>query len=473
MKKKTAILLILIAAFFLRLYHLNINFAFSGEFGDNYLHILSAVQTRIIPTLGPPTSHPWLYFSPLYYWIMIPVFSFTNGNPLAGAYVGVFIGILALIANYLLLSKIDRKVAIISSTLIAFSPLWIEFSRAGRFFFFVTPISCFFYYFLYKFVQNKKDKYLTWSSLSLGFMLSFHYSPIPLILIVFLAIYLKLGFRLSKFIKVIFYTVLPLSPLIIKDMLDGFPMLSKFAVWGPYRLLGFLGLYPKNNFSVVQTSQDVGTFVDFIGKSFVVNQKYYLIVFLIFFFCLYSARKQILSNAFYSLLFISFMLMIAVSLIHGDAPVHYYLPVFLAPVILVSVGISKWSKTAFYKGVLVGIALTLLLLNFKAMKASSRYYSLSFERNYVNYVEQLRAVQAIVQDNSQNLPFSIHRVGKDDQFEGDFAQNYMYLLKWKHMNLVEESDLSYTIYDDIYRYYKQPNEIYNDYQIAITKKHEK
>lgn len=134
--KLTAILLIILGvSVFLRFFRLPENMVFHGELGHNYLAIKNMFETGTIPLLGPPTSHPWLSFGPLYYWLFGPILRVFGGNPAIGAYFFAVLGVVLVFVNYLVVGKfLGKKTALISSFLIAVSPLFLEITRSARFF---------------------------------------------------------------------------------------------------------------------------------------------------------------------------------------------------------------------------------------------------------------------------------------------------------------------------------------------------
>ena len=64
--------------------------------------VKNAIVGKYLPLVGPPTSHSWLYFGPLYYWLMVPVLMIGNYNPILSLYLGILLGVLIVIVNYLI-----------------------------------------------------------------------------------------------------------------------------------------------------------------------------------------------------------------------------------------------------------------------------------------------------------------------------------------------------------------------------------
>ncbi len=133
-KTHLLLFLILLLAILLRVYRVIDNFQYSAELGDNLIDIKNAIEGGYIPLVGPPTSHPWLSFGPLYYWIMIPIMALFNYNPTASLLVGITAGSVMILLNFFVIKDIFKeKVALLSSLLLAISPLFIVYSRSSRF----------------------------------------------------------------------------------------------------------------------------------------------------------------------------------------------------------------------------------------------------------------------------------------------------------------------------------------------------
>lgn len=121
---------------FLRFYRIRENLVFHGELGSNYLDIKNFISKGEIPLLGPPTSHPWLSFGPLFYWLFAPILVLFNYNPVSGANFMAVAGSLVIVLNFIVSERLfDKKIAAISSLLLAISPQFVTLTRESRFFF--------------------------------------------------------------------------------------------------------------------------------------------------------------------------------------------------------------------------------------------------------------------------------------------------------------------------------------------------
>ena len=459
--------LIILLAFFLRAYRINLSFSFSGEFGDNLLDIKNAVSLKTIPLIGPPVSHPWLKFGPMYYWLMIPLMLGFNFNVLVGAWFGVIGGTLIVLINYLVIKKVfNEKLALVSSFLISFSPLWIYFSRDARFYFYSTLVFYLFLYYLWNFYKNNKGIFLLGLSYSLFF--HFHYSPILLFPVLVYFIYLKRDkLKLRNYLNLLIGFTIPLVPLLIYDFKNRFQMFFKLFLWVPYRFAGFLGLYPKNNPSLGTFNQSLMATVEFIGKSFVYKSSLWFYVFIIFLIIyIYFVFKYIKSKKYkfgYSFIYLSLLISIFGIIVHGDVPVHYYLPVFSLPIIIFSdfiVNVFK-TKKSFVKGIVSGIIVLLLSFNVSYLLNYYKSFnenSFSINPSFVSLSLQKQVTEFIVKD-SEGMNYSLIRVGPNNQFEEYYSQNYKYLLWLSGNEPIDNSSLSYTIYENLESLTKEERKI--------------
>ncbi len=421
-RKNLVLIGIFALAVFLRLFRIEENFIFSGEVGHNFLAIKNAFINQQIPILGPPTSHPWLFFGPLFYWLFGPFLWLSGFNPLTGAYFGVLVGILTLGLNYQVVKKIfGEKVAVFSTFLIAVSPLWLQVTREARFFSLVLP---FLYLFLW--VLNEKKFFLL--GLSLGLILNFHYTPLIFIPVVLSLVWLKkIKIKRNQMASAFFGLLIPSLPLLIYDLGHNLTFLRNLAVWIPYRLAGFFGLYPKNTVSVSLLRDNLASFYQFFNLSFLPQGNLLTIVLLaVCVFYLFKKLRQPLI-----LLWLGWGLLAL--FIHGAPPLHYFLPLFPLPLIIFSLILSDlWSKRPG-KILVLGTLLVMAFFNFRFF-FSGQWFFMPQDRiwpgtAYVPYQLQQEITAVVIRDTADQ-PYNLSRIGSDDQFEGNYAQNYQYLLWW-------------------------------------------
>jgi hypothetical protein len=465
-KEKMIILGLTAAAFLLRAYYISETFSFSGEFGHNLLAVKNAISEGHIPLIGPPTSHSWLYFGPFYYWLMIPIMKISGFTPLAGAWVGVISGTLVVLLNFLVIDRIfGRKIATLSSLFIAASPLWISFSRDARFYFLTTLVFYPFFFSLYNIWKSNK-KYLFWAGLFYGLIFSFHYSPIILLPTLILVLYQKRKkLALFDYARLIAGFLIPLLPLFIYDSKNAFAMTRNFLLWIPYRVAGFIGLYPKNTVSSLVLKDNFWVINRYFGQSFVANEIFwpFISILLVSFFIYLFLRKEKPQKDFNSVfLGVSLVAGLGGIFVHGSAPIHYFLPLFpIAPLLSAMLVVKLWEKINF-RFLILGFGVLFFLLNLR--------WVLNLQTKEISYGLQVQMAREIAKD-AQEREYALERVGPYDYFEGDYAQNYQYLLWWAGNEPVNKANLSYTIYEGKERFPESPeNIVFRKDNVLITKR---
>lgn len=462
------ILLIIAVAFgtFLRFYRIEENIIFHGELGHNYLQIKNFIRIGKIPLLGPPTSHPWLSFGPLFYWIMSPILRVSNYDPRAGAYFMATIGALAIIINFFFIEKIlGKRVAILSSFLLAISPAWINLTRQSRFF---SLTAIFFYPFLYFLVsslnlksQSSKKKIqgknLFWAGVFLGIMLNFHWSPLALIPASVTLLYLQnKKIRKENLAKACLGLIIANIPFILSSILNKFSMLSKLVAWIPYRLVGFVGLYPKNTISIQVIKKNLYSLYNFFQFSFFTKKSsaslILVIGILLFIVMIGKVKFQKKKKDWAWMTLILIFLWHYLSLfIHGDPPQHYYIAIYPIPILFLALMLDKLLEMSSGKLIVTVFLAMISIINAKFFFSQKWFYIPQNTINIAGAVPfnlQLLAAKTIIKDAKGNK-FSLSRVGPFDYFEGNYAQNYQYLLWWLGNEPVDGSNLEYTIYEDV------------------------
>lgn len=452
------LLFIFVLGVFLRFYRIEENFVFSGEVGHNLLAIKNAYESRSVPLLGPPTSHPWLSFGPLFYWLYGPVLIASSFNPLSHAYFGAFLSVVLLIVNFIVIKQLFReRVATFSTFLIAISPLFMEFARNARFFAIVTLLVYPFVFLLYKIYHGGK-KYRFWLGLVYGAMFSFHFTPLMLLPVVGSVLLLKRVKTSLKDVLAVFVGFLvTMLPFFIYDSFHGLTMTRSVILWIPYRVAGFLGLYPKNNVSSQVLEENLTSLSQFITKSFLPGDKgnigvfFAVSIFAFIIFRLYTFYK--LKKAVFAELLLYMWLgwgVLAV-FIHGSPPIHYFVPLLPLPIIVFALLIESVWTNKIGKVVTVLFLFTITVVNLFFYFSNQWFYrpldTQTAKPYYMPFVMQREVALTIIQD-ARNERYMLHRLGIDDQFEEDYAQNYLYLL-WLYGNEpVKKAGVRYTIYEN-------------------------
>lgn len=435
------LLLIFATGMFLRVYKIGINYFFTGELGKELLYMRQFVVNHSFPIIGMTTSHEWLSYGPIYYWIMIPIFKLFNGDPFILFWTALVVSFLGLIANYLVFKKIaGEKIAVFSTMIQALSPLliWqVRLSKLHVFFFLMMPIFTYLLYFLW----NGKGKWVILAGIVFGILFSFHFSQIPILVVVMLLFWIRKDvYKVFDWIKFGIGVLIPNITLIWQD--------RNLALWLPYRILNIPDKDPSGTAQLLN---------EYLGKNIFWDHRLWIIgtlVFVIIFIHYFVKNRQRFTKDFLPFYLISSIsIMLIANIVHGAPPVHYFLPIFTTVPVLFAIYLERYK---FWPLILVPI----LLINLASFSLDPQFYGdVSNLKSYssilksdpatdfIPYSKQ-EAVAYFIISNSKKMPFSIKRVGPYDYFPENYSQNYKYLILWHGGNLIDSSKNVYTITED-------------------------
>ncbi len=460
-KGDSIFLVILLIGLFLRIFRIEQNFPFDGEVGDNLLDIKNAFIHHQIPVLGPPTSHPWLNFGPLFYWLYGPILWLSKFNPISHQYFAVAIALLTITANYYVIKNIfSKQVAIISSIFISISPMLLFTTRLGRFTFIVPLLVYPFFWILTKLVIGEK-KYLFLLFFLLGLMLNFHYTPLFLIPVIIILLFIKkIRVNFKDIILSLGGLLVPLIPLLMYDSQHKFSMILNLALWIPYRILGFLGIYHKNTLTQQVLQENKLSVINFFSFSFtptpydsytIAGLIIFFLILLYVFYQLYSGYKNKKLVNSWLILFVWMSVGFIALFIHGNVPLHYFVPLFPIPFILFSLLLTDLLKHRLGKVFTIGIIIFFVITNFYYYFWSNWYYQPEKSSAYVDGLISYNSRKAVAQfivNNALHNRYQLRRIGYNDFFAKQFAQNYLYLLWWYGNEPVNKAKLTYTIVEN-------------------------
>lgn len=457
-KKRNIIYLLLITAVaaFLRIYKIGTNYYFTGELGREFLYIRQLMQSHTFPLVGLTTSHEWLTYGPIYYWILIPLVKIFGTSPFILFWLAFAVSIIGILVTYFVFSKIvNEKFAMILSFFVSVSPLWISMARLSKlhtFFFILIPLSI---YFLYK-IWNKETKYIFWLGISFGLLFSFHYSQIPIFGVIFLVFWLKRrSFKIKDYIKFIVALIIPNITIFIYDAGQKFSMTKNLILWIPYRFAGFFGLYPKNNLSVATGGSTLSAFNQFFGENLFWNKDLWIlgsVIFGILFIAFIAQNWRKFTKDFLTFYVISSTVIQCLALlILTTPPIHYFLPIFLNFGLMFSFFVyQNWQRKSTR---ILTIFIFVLMFMAGIFGLNSEHVN---DTDYIPLKIQEGVSSAIVKD-ADGKPFSLIRVGPYDYFPETYDQNYQFLILNKGGKIDQSAKLRYIIYD-VGTVYVQKNE---------------
>ncbi len=453
--RNTLLLLgILALGTFLRFYRLVPNMILNGEMGTDYMNIWNILHGYRSFLIGPRTSHEWFFIPPLAYWIYSIILFFGKYNPVLINIFWGFVGSSAILVCYFYIKKLfDEKVALVTSFLLAVSPAWIDLTRASRY---NAPAGILLFPYLYYLKRSIDDKGKSLGILGFILGLSMSFFPSPFLLIP-ASIICFIFYRIRPKVKYIFYALigflLPNITYLFYEAGNGFRITIQAIGWIPYRILGFFGLYNKNNFNSDILKQNIYSVYKFFTGAFAPDSAILsLIIFTaimagLFFWLVKSVKNKAVNKAF-MLVVINLVVCYLGLFIHGSPPAHYYLVIFPVPIIIAGYLLVRTIKKEFILTIavlLVGITgITNLFVSgwFSEVKVRNDYVGLP-----PPYKVQLEVVDKIMGD-SMGKDIVISRIGVYDQFENDFANNYIYLLTIRGANINGSGNVRYTIVED-------------------------
>ena len=112
MNKNTKIFLtiIIIIGIVLRLLPiLNNNFPLTYDIGRDLLELKRITETGDLPLIGPTTGLRGLFYGPWWYYMLLPAFYVSSGNPKGVELFLVLIGLLTILIGFLLGKKIKNE----------------------------------------------------------------------------------------------------------------------------------------------------------------------------------------------------------------------------------------------------------------------------------------------------------------------------------------------------------------------------
>ena len=361
-QKNWLIIIILVIASFLRLYKIADYMEFLGDQGRDVVIIKDFWKSFNLFFIGPQTSIGNMYLGPFFYYLIAPSLLLANFNPVGPA---VFIALLNIFTVYLIYfignRWFDKKTALISSFLFAISPVVIKYSN-----FIWNPnimplFSLLFVYFFFESFRTKKYHYFIYASLSFVMVMNSHYLGLALLPIP--GVYWLI--ELIKFIKtkskqlknylnytifaffVYFASLIPQILFDIKHKGQNIKALLTFFTQRENNTGGTINLkiykaIPKLPIIFNQIVTDLLS-----GKNNNVGFIISIVFVLLLIIYIYKNRNEKISKYFFSVFFMFFSGLIALSLYKQHIYTHYF--AFLFPLVFILIGylITKYKYLGY------------------------------------------------------------------------------------------------------------------------------
>lgn len=197
------------------------------DISRDFLLIKEIIISRPITLIGSHTSVSGVFHGPAWYYLNVPAFFVSGGNPVLMGWFWWGLSILNLIILFYVSQKIFNRLTAFL-TILLYSANTIINPIYGLKMFFppygaVILFPAFFYLFL-KYISNKKTKYLIGALLALGFIIQFEMAfGVPILLLTtFFLIYFLYTKKLYKHWLIFPVIFLPLSTFILFDLRHSF-----------------------------------------------------------------------------------------------------------------------------------------------------------------------------------------------------------------------------------------------------------
>ncbi len=182
LSKNILLILLIVTAAFLRLYHLKQYTTFLSDQGRDAIVIKRIVTFEHLPAIGAPTSIGQVYLGPFYYYLVSPFLPLFNFHPIGLAFAVALISIIGCLVSYFITKYlIDKKTALFFVFLLTFSFINIELSRYSWNPNLLPLFSFLTLFFFYKTLVEKRYLYPILFGSFFSFSIQLHYLAIFLV----------------------------------------------------------------------------------------------------------------------------------------------------------------------------------------------------------------------------------------------------------------------------------------------------
>ena len=450
--KKKFLLLILFIGIFLRLYRLEDLMLFIGDQGWFYLQARDLLLTGNIPLVGITSSHVWLHQGPFWTYILSFLMGIFGFNPVVGSYFTVFVGIVTIWTVYYLGSKMfSENIGLIASFLYATSPLIVVHSRMSYHTSLIPFFSIILLYVYYRWV-NGEHKVFPLIVLLLAILYNFELATFifaPLVIATFIYGLLKkrewANKILSKRILVLslFSFVLPMLPILVYDVQNGYNQTVKFGAWAFYRIAVFLGYPPLNPNAPAETWQTFIPYALDLLKKLIFAEGLFVTI-TIFILSIYLlvklSRQEIKSKRKSYATLLLFVLVPILGYIAAKTNSEAYTLIVFPSVIMSIAILFEYVRAKVTPAILLVLIIMGVINSYTLL---SKDYLMGEYGYLIPYSERKQAAQEIV-EKSDGKNYNLIGVGEGSKYES-FLSNYEYLTWWIG-NSPSKKDIDLKIY---------------------------
>lgn len=423
------ILGILLVASFLRLHKISEYSPFIGDQAWFYISARDMLVSGQIPLLGITSSHTWIHQGPLWTYILAPALLVSGFNPISGVYLSAGIGILTVLLAYVVGNRLmSYKFGLIFSFIFAVSPLVVFHSR---FAYHTTPIPLFVLLLLYFMSEWIKGKVIYFPLILLTMSILYNFELATVIFWSVIILYLLFGFVKKKsYFKgllnrriislSLFGLLLPIIPVLIYDIQNGFPQTIVFGGWFFYKFLQFLGFFEKSFLDESSLSSAFDFFFIKYGQLTVSVGKIFLyaIFFASLLVSLYNVRLKLLLSPFGIVMSLTWIGVLAYFI--SGVPSEAYL-VMLFPGLLFMFSLLIYQLRNKY--IILGLISLIGFINIESLVSTNYLTKNTFTMEMK--ISAAKQIKEIVGNRAYVLKYE----GAGEEFESS-VMPYEYLVWW-------------------------------------------
>lgn len=180
--------IILIIGLYLRFYNLSNYFGYGWDQARDAWKTRDIIHGQLVLN-GPRTGIGHFNLGPLWYYLLVPFYFFTNLDPIGATYLNILINIFNFIATFWVTKKIyNEKAALFISLIIALNRYLININQIPWNVSPVPGVTILIFYGIYSVVLKNNYKWIPWIVFLTGLFLHLHFAIVFVIPIVFVSL---------------------------------------------------------------------------------------------------------------------------------------------------------------------------------------------------------------------------------------------------------------------------------------------
>ncbi len=432
--------LIILLAFFVRVFKVDSLVPFIGDQGWFFISAKNALLANEIPLVGITSSHLWLHQGALWTYILMFLFKLFNFNPTIPFVLTALVDGFVVVLIYKLISNLfSQRVAMLSTFIYAFSPVVILSARMSYHTSLIPLFILLFIYSLINLIKGKKN-FLSLSIFSLAILYNLELqASILAMLFILILIYgfvkktdwFKNILNKKTLLLSLIALFIPMLPILIFDLNNGFPQTIVFTGWILYKGASFFTkIFSGSSTNFNEYILILDYFYEFVKKLLFMQSGIISLIISLssVVFVIYKLLKEKITKEENKILFLIFIILVSlvggifVSKTPSDA---YLMSLFIPSILIVSIMLDYISKNK--RVYLTTLLLVILISLSNIIYLISNDYFTGVKKNFgPNLSDRIVSVKEIIKDSKDKSITVIGR-GEGSQFES-FTDNYKYLL---------------------------------------------